>query len=545
MRLNESKKRLSHGKSHVLISALTAFLTSGCVSSATRIGAGDALQRSLYTTTARDTHACSESRSGAEKPSKTSPVRRFGTMQGLVSGDLPEIENKQNHAVGVQQVAFELGSEAQADAGQSFQDDLPGGATAQLVPPMELPPVPVTRSEQSAEYFVALALGEHPKIEAARQRVAAAINVIPQVGALPDPVFKDTFWPITDQSIQTAAGRIANQMSLSQGVPWREKLKTRAAIASREVQMAQAEVERIEAEIVEAVRLAYYEVWFAARAIRIIGETRELVDDLTKVAEARYRSGGTQQDVLRAQLESDRLDDQLVELAKQKKVAQADLAALVQRPASFMPEPTDELGLADVPQQLDVLLASAERCSPELRAIACEVQRDRQQLKLACLQKYPDLQFGLVYGMVNDGRDVLSSVADGQDNIGFTVGTTLPIWRNKINAGAREAAHRRSSSARRLDAERDVLYGKLRRLLAQADALVEQRSIYDDRIIPRTEDMLKLVIADYRGKGSDFLEFVETYRELLMFETQLARIDATLAGTMAQIERTVGCRILR
>ena len=50
--------------------------------------------------------------------------------------------------------------------------------------------------------------------------------------------------------------------------------------------MAQAEVERIEREITEAVRLAYYEVSFATRAIAIIGETHELVDDLTQVAAA-------------------------------------------------------------------------------------------------------------------------------------------------------------------------------------------------------------------------------------------------------------------
>jgi outer membrane protein TolC len=85
------------------------------------------------------------------------------------------------------------------------------------------------------------------------------------------------------------------------------------------------------------------------------------------------------------------------------------------------------------------------------------------------------------------------------------------------------------------------LYGKLRRLLAQADAFTEQRDIYEQRIIPRTEDTLKLSIADYRGKRTDFFSLIETYRELLMFETQLARIDASLAGTVAQIERAVGC----
>jgi outer membrane protein TolC len=245
--------------------------------------------------------------------------------------------------------------------------------------------------------------------------------------------------------------------------------------------------------------------------------------------------------VLRARLESDRLADKLVSLAKQKQVAQADLAALVQQPVTLVVEAGEELGLADVPAQLDELIALAEQCNPKLAGLAWEIQRDRQKHRLACLQQYPDLQFGLNWGLVNDNNNVISPVANGHDQINFNVGTTLPIWRDKINAGVREAANRTSSSVKRLDAERDALYGKLRRLLAQADAFTEQRDIYEKRIIPRTEDTLKLAIADYRGKRTDFFSLIETYRELLMFETQLARIEASLAGTIAQVERAVGC----
>ena len=48
------------------------------------------------------------------------------------------------------------------------------------------------------EFFVSEALSRHPKILAARQRVAAASNVIPQAKALPDPTFNNTFWPLHD-----------------------------------------------------------------------------------------------------------------------------------------------------------------------------------------------------------------------------------------------------------------------------------------------------------------------------------------------------------
>ncbi|MCS7465172.1 TolC family protein [Stieleria sp. ICT_E10.1] len=410
-----------------------------------------------------------------------------------------------------------------------------------LSPPLPDSPSPNSPTGQPVEYFIGIALARHPKVLAARQRVAAATNVIPQAKALPDPTFNNTFWPLHDNAIQTAAGRVANQMSINQMVPFPDKLKTKAVIASREVQIAQSEVDAIAREITESVRLAYYEVWFATRAIDIVEETKDLVADLTDVAEARYRSGGSQQDVLRAQLETDRLDEQLITLARQKLVAQADLATLLQQPVGILPEATDELGITDTPQQIEELIALAEQCNPKLRGLAWEIQRDRDRERLACLQQYPDFSVGLNWGLVSDNHDILSPVANGNDQLSISFGTTLPIWREKINAGVREAAHRRSSTTRRLEAERDELYGKIRRLIVQADALVEQRTIYKNRIIPRTEDTLKLSIADYRGKRTDFFTLIETYRELLMFETQLARIDATLAGTIAQLDRTVGC----
>lgn len=438
----------------------------------------------------------------------------------------------------------------QADQGDS--DNTESGLT-RVQPPVgksESGGVPTTSlsmqstmdvQRQPVEYFVSTALARHPKLQAAQHRVAAATNVIPQAQSLPDPTLNNTFWPIQDQALQTAGGLVGHQMAISQMVPFPKKLKTKGVIASREVQIAQTEVDAIAREITESVRLAYYEVWFATRAIAIIEETKTLVDDLGEVAEARYRSGGSQQDVIRASLENDRLDDQLVTLRKQKMLAQADLATLLQNPTGPMPEAHQELNVDDTPQQIDALIALAEQCNPKLRGLAWEIQRDRDKQQLACLQKYPDFSVGLNWGLISDGPNAISPVADGHDNISFSFGTTLPIYRDKINAGIREAAHRTSSSTRRLEAERDELYGKLRRLIIQADALNEQRDIYENRIIPRTEDTLRLSIADYRGRRTDFFTLIETYRELLTFETQLARIDASLAGALAQIDRTVGC----
>lgn len=62
-----------------------------------------------------------------------------------------------------------------------------------------------------------------------------------------------------------------------------------------------------------------------------------------------YGSGGAQQDVLRAELEADRLRDGAINLIRQKRIAQAGLAAIVQQPISLLPEAQQEIAMPEVP----------------------------------------------------------------------------------------------------------------------------------------------------------------------------------------------------
>lgn len=412
---------------------------------------------------------------------------------------------------------------------------------------VELVPAPIVDRPVYADDLQTLidsALTSHPRIAAARHRVAAVSNRIPQATALEDPMLGNTFWPIHDQALQTAGGRIGHQFSLTQKLPWPTKLDARGNVAQREVQIAQAEVAKAEREIVESVRLAYYELWLADELISIVEDNKELVEDLITVSEARYKSGGSQQDVLRAELEGDRLEEQLISLTRQKEQARADLGTLVRQPINLMPTAYQDLNVSEVTPQLEVLVAEAERCNPTLQGLAAEIARDRAKESLACLQQYPDFQLGLGYSIVSDDHNVISPVANGHDNINFTIGVTLPIWRDKINAGMREAAHQRTSTLNRREAERDRLRGQLRRQVAAAYAANEQLALFRDRLIPRTEQTLNIATADYQGEKSDFTDLVATYRELLTLQVQVARTKATLASTLATIEKTVGCSAL-
>ena len=157
----------------------------------------------------------------------------------------------------------------------------------------------VLAAPQPVGHFVGIALSSHPRLQAARARVAAAAQRAPQALALEDPLLSNSFYPISDQALQTASGRAGNMLSVSQKYPWPQKRWTKAAIADRETQIALAKLAQVEFEIEEMVRLAYYELWFADRAIDITENNRQIAVELVRLAEARNATGGSQQDILR------------------------------------------------------------------------------------------------------------------------------------------------------------------------------------------------------------------------------------------------------
>ncbi len=430
----------------------------------------------------------------------------------------------------------------------SFQDNTESAnpETASGQPKLEDTPYATretpNNSSCSIDYYLQKALASHPKLMAARAQVNAAEQRYPQEIALPDPMAETMFWPIQSNSLQTAGGRMTNQMGISQEFPHPEKRRTKGEIANREVGMAQAELEKVEREITETVRLAYYEIWFANRAIHIVEENRDLVDKLVQVAEARYRSGGSQQDVIRAELEKEKLEQQLLDLNQQKAVAQADLAALIQMPTLTDVNTDSNLPVQDIPSQLESLIQQAEQCNPALRGLAWQIQRDIEKQRLACLQKYPDIRLGTQYGMMSSGGSI-SPVADGNDMISFSVGVNLPVWRQKIQAGVNEAVSQKISSTQQFDAEHLSIEGKLRRLLAEAQSFDAQRNLFVDRITPKAEQALNVSMSEYTVGKTTFVQLIDNYTEVLMFQLQTARLEATLAGSLARIERTVGCSV--
>ncbi|MGE5195577.1 MAG: TolC family protein [Deltaproteobacteria bacterium] len=390
------------------------------------------------------------------------------------------------------------------------------------------------------EQYVAHALDQNPRVQAARKRIEALANRVPQAAGLEDPTLGVNGYPFFPYVLQTAGGRMTANVVAEQKFPWFGKLDARARAAEAEADVARAELATVELEVIEQVKRAYYELYYVQKAIEITERSRKLLQDFAEIANAKYIVGEvSQQDVLSAQVEVSNLDSELIRLRQQLQGGQARLAALLHVSPDTQLRAQEELFEEEIPRDLERLYEQAIARRPELHAQLAAIRRDRTNVDLAGLQYYPDVTLAAMWGgMTTSGA--LSPNADGLSMVNIGAQVNVPIYRKRLDAGVREAEAQAVSSARQYDALKDRTQADVKDLYVQALSQRDLVSLFGNDIIPKAEQTLEVSVEAYRVGKTDFLQLIDNWRELLRFEVTLHQLKSQLRQTLSTLERVVG-----
>jgi len=160
-------------------------------------------------------------------------------------------------------------------------------------------------------------LARNPEIQAARQQVEAATQRVPQARSLDDPTLSVQLWnfPQTFNVTQTQNAIFG----VSQTFPFPGKLALKGEVASRSADMTEQALRAKERDLIARLKQAYYDLFFAHKALQIHHEQIDLLKQLFEIATAKFRTGkGSQVDVLKAQVELSTLYQQLPVLEQRR-----------------------------------------------------------------------------------------------------------------------------------------------------------------------------------------------------------------------------------
>ena len=377
------------------------------------------------------------------------------------------------------------------------------------------------------------ALSKNPEIQSALHAVNALQRRVPQVKSLPDPMVS-VGWAgnITPFSLQKGDPSSYRGVTVSEQFPAPGKLKLRGEIASKEADIAQADYEAVRRRVEAEVKAAYYDYFYYDQAIQTTQRNKELLEKLSKIAEARYRVGKAMQaDVLRSQVEISLLIEKLTMLEQQRATAQARINVYLVRSPESPLSPAANVEPGTLRYSLDELYALAAANDTSVLRNQRMVERGRLGVAQAQKEYRPDLGVSYMYQQRSAQPDMN----------GVTFSVNIPVfYRNKQRQGVAEASEVLISAEKMRDNRLNEVRFELKQQYLGAKASERLLTLYSKGVVPQSSLALESSMASYQVGNVDFLSLLANFTTLLNYETDYYRQLADYQTALARIEVLTG-----
>jgi outer membrane protein TolC len=377
----------------------------------------------------------------------------------------------------------------------------------------------------------------NPQIQAALHGWQAAKQVPSQVSTLPDPQF--TAQQVNVGSPRPFAGYTNSDfayfgLGVSQDFPYPGKLRLKGEIAKRDADVVQQQYESVRRSILAGVKSAYFQLAYLSKTLGILESDGELLQQVEKAADARYRSGmGNQQDLLRAQLEQTKLLREITMHHLDVAKLQAQIKQLLNRPQSSPDIEPSELPSTPLPLTFEELLTAAKTQNPEISGAEKMVEKQKLQVDLAHKDFYPDFNVQYMWQRTDPTQFRAYYM--------LSFGVRVPIYRGRKQRpelAQAEAELNRSRSESEVQSQQVAF--ELRSEYETAQKTSELLKIYREGLVPQARAGFQAGIAAYQNNRQDFQALLASFLDVLHLDEEYWKSIAERETALARLEQLTG-----
>jgi len=387
--------------------------------------------------------------------------------------------------------------------------------------------------------YLLTAAENNPGLKADFANYLAAVEKVPQVGALPDPVAAFGYFA---SPTETRVGPVEAKISLSQRFPWFGLLDAKEDVASERAKVLLEGFEERKAKLFYEVKSAYYDLYFVDSAIVITEENREILETFRQLALIKLESGKVSAvDELRVEMDLADLLNEIARLQDRRYELQVRFNKLLNVHAENEVVLPETLWEESLPEDRVGLFATIVERNHTVRQIDHKFTSWEHQKEVAKKEGKVDFNIGIDYSFVGSSRMPLPNPSEsGQDTIVFPkIGVTIPLYRKKYRAMVAEASQKLTASAfeksERINQLRTLFergYKEYRDGRRRIDLYVQQCTI--------ANEALDLLLATYATDGSNFEEVLRMERRVLGYGLALDRARSERNAAVAFIEYLQG-----
>jgi outer membrane protein, heavy metal efflux system len=382
--------------------------------------------------------------------------------------------------------------------------------------------------------LIAEAQNNNPEIRAAERGWKAATHVARQVTTLPDPQF--TVQQFSVGSPKPFAGFSNSDFAYigfgaSQTLPYPGKLRLKGQVAARGADARRAQADELRQSIAQQVKTVYFNLAYLQSTLLILERSGATLDQLAGTELSRYRTGGgSQAEVLKAQLEHTKLVHEITMHHARMAQLEADLKLLLHRPQDSPDIVADDARPTVLGYSARELLALVERHNPAVASEKAELEKHHAALQSAERGKKPD--FGVGYMFQETGSSY-------RDYYMLTFNVNLPR-RRRVDAEIAEASEMLGQSEQSLDAQLQRQLSEVQKEYVTAASSAELLTEYRDGLIPQAEAVFRANLAAYQSNTGELNSALLALNDVLTLERDSAQALLDHEVAIAHLENLTG-----
>jgi cobalt-zinc-cadmium efflux system outer membrane protein len=389
-----------------------------------------------------------------------------------------------------------------------------------ITAPLLAEPVPATpaTNQFSLARVLSMVRINNPELRAAESRVEAAGGRALQSRTWPNPnlEFSVEEWR-TDRALSDAKQTVG----VSQTIPFPGKKRLDKATGSAGIQLALAELNLKELEVVRDVKADFYRALAADKTVEQQKHLLQLAGSFAREARQRVEAGAAaDQEQLRAEAA---LEQARAELLLQEQEAGIARGALFSRIGLNSATGSLLAGELEDSRSLSPVVPEDLEHHPQLRVIQLSRQQAELSARRANLETRPDVNVGVAGGQ---------EAGTGHSIVEFKVGIPLPIFdrsrglKKETRATVQELIAREEQTRRELSVQAAAAYLRFQSAAAQA-------AIYRNGVIPKAEAAMKLLQTGYDQGKFGLIDLLDTQRTVaearLSYQKRLLELNLAAA----------------
>jgi outer membrane protein TolC len=377
----------------------------------------------------------------------------------------------------------------------------------------------------------------NPDILAAQKRYEAARQRPRQESSLADPTLSLGYSSNGNPLPGTGVGTQPTSnigFSFTQEFPYPGKRRLRGDISSKEADAEFQQYRMVERNIISRLSQAYYRLQHTYPEMEVLERNHALLQTLLRIIEVRYSVGkAAQQEAFKTQTELTILETKKVQLERERRVRQAEIASLLNRPAgAFLGQP-GEPHVHELTVPLEEIQAHARDTSPELLRVQKLVERSQLALNLARKEIYPDYAITGGYFYMGSMPAMYQLRAD----------IKLPYFSRKQRAGVTEQSERVAEARHAYDATGQSTGFRIEDLYLSAQSSYKLMKLYLDTVIPQAHLALQSSLNAYETGTADFLSVFTGHIALLEYEMNYHEEMLNYHLALSQLEELTGLKL--